>query len=441
VDPPLPARLTTEPFNITFKCLWHTEDLCPKRYIVLLRGPTIYTPPIEAIKQDGLDKSVVTVQLNVTEPGSYVLYAWPDFEACPKYWKENMKYPFNRGQVMGTPAQIEITGNPTVIDSLETCSIDGPEAHGPSHGRWISKGALHGKYRNSEWAQSFPHNQEYIYEPYSCKRKYHTAKVLNETTEVTNMLFIGDSVLRGAFCSQIWPQLSKSGLQDGQCTFVNDAVLYHAAPKEMHFEKPDGRTIGLYYRFMDDRPNERLRDVVESGTVPYPSHIVANLGLWLAPFTPDQYRQIITEFLTHIHGIWPAATVIWRTTTDVAPMIQCFSDKGMTRETIHDQREVSFQVVELMKARGMKIYVVDAYAITAPRPDSGNDGRHWVIESDEEMQWLPTARPAVAEAERAVLSSVWDIIAQEDRARAAGRSGGEGSRSVVQGGLRMKTGV
>ncbi|KAA8906090.1 hypothetical protein FN846DRAFT_721991 [Sphaerosporella brunnea] len=427
IDPPLPAQLPTKPFTVTFKCLWHAEDLCPKRYIVLLRGPTIYAPPLEAIKQDPLDKSLVSVELEVQEPGSYVLYAWPDFEACPKHWRDNMKYPFNRGQVLGTPTQIDVIGNPSIVDSMDPCKIDGPEAQGPSHGRWISMGALHGQYRASQWARSFPADQDYIYQPYSCKRAYHTAKLLNESTQVTNMLFLGDSVLRGAFCSQIWPQLSPSGKADGSCTFINDAALYHTAPKDMQFQTADGRKIGLSFRFMDDHPNERIAGL--KGSVLEPSHIITNLGLWLAPFTTDQYRNIVTEFLTRLYEMYPTATVIWRTTTDVAPMIQCFSDKGMTRETTHSQREVSFQIVEQMKAKGMRLYVVDAYAITAPRPDSGNDGRHWVIESPEEYNWLPAARPSANQAERAILSAVWDIIGQDDRKRAHQFGG---TKSVVQ---------
>jgi len=326
-----------------------------------------------------------------------------------------MKYPINRGQVIGTPAAIEITGQPTIIDALDPCTLSSSEATGRSHGRWIAKSALQSKYRNSGWAASFPEKQEYIYQPFSCKRPHITASAIKETHSVSQILFIGDSVLRGAFCSQVWPQLSPSSVADGNCKFINDATLYHVAPKDMQYITPDKRSIGLSFRFMDDRPGDRLAGL--KGNIPSPSHIVANLGLWLATLKVEQYEIVVTEFLERMYEMYPNATVIWRTTTDVAPMINCFSDKGMTRSTIYEQREVSFDIVKVMKGKGMRIYVVDGYAMTAPRPDAANDGRHWVIESPEEYDWLPKSRPSANDAEAAILDGVWDIILQDDQKR------------------------
>lgn len=419
IDPPLPNRIPTGPFTIRFKCLWHVADLCPKRYIVILRGPTIYAPSIETSKLDPNDGSVVTVEINVPESGQYELYAWPDFETCPKQWREHMTYPINRGQVIGTPAHVQISGRPLVIDGFEPCVLGGPETVGRSQGRWIARSALQSQYRQSDWARSFPENQEYIFQPYSCKRPHRTAADIDRSSNITNILFLGDSVLRGAFCSQVWPQLSKSGKADGNCQFINDAMLYHVAPKDMVHETPKGQKIGLSFRFMDDHPNERVAQLANN--VPKPSHIVTNLGLWLAPFTTEQYTAIVEQFLQQLYDMFPQATVVWRTTTDVAPMIQCFSDKGMTRRVISEQREASLKLVEQMRAKGMRIYVVDGYAMTQSRPDSGNDGRHWVVESPEENGWLPHSRPSINEAERAVLDGVWDIIMQD-----------EGSKSKVE---------
>ncbi|KAF8250636.1 hypothetical protein K440DRAFT_127225 [Wilcoxina mikolae CBS 423.85] len=413
IDPPLPSQITTKPITIRFRCLWHASDLCPKRYIVLLRGPTIYSPPLSAIKQDGGDPTVVTVKIEVPQPGHYQLFAWPDFDACPHHWRDNMEYPINRGQVMGTPAVIDVTGQPTIVDALGPCTLFSSEATGRSHGRWIAKSALQSKYRKSEWVTSFPEKQEYIYQPYECKRRHTTAAVIKETRSVSQILFIGDSVLRGAFCSQVWPQLSPSSVADGSCKFINDATLYHVAPKDMQYITPDKRTIGLSFRFMDDRPADRLAGL--KGNIPSPSHIVANLGLWLAPLKVDQYETAVTGFLERMYEMYPNATVIWRTTTDVAPMINCFSDKGMTRSTIYEQREVSFDIIKAMKSKGMRIYLVDGYAMTAPRPDAANDGRHWVIESPDEYNWLPKSRPSANDAEAAILDGVWDIILQDDQ--------------------------
>lgn len=400
--------------TVRFKCLWHAADLCPKRYIVVVRGPTIYSPALTDMEMEA-GGTVVTVKLRVPEPGHYELFAWPDFETCPHHWRDNMKYPVNRGQVMGTPAPLVVTGPPAVTDALGPCSLAGSESNGRSPGRWIAKDALRSRYGRAAWATSFPQKQHYIYQPYGCKRPHRTAAAaIDRAPSVKNILFVGDSVTRGAFCSQVWPQLSASHTADGNCKFVNDAVLYHAAPKDMQYTTPDHRTVGLAFRFVDDHPNNNLEKLAMAGASS-PSHIVANLGLWLAPFTTAEYEAIMRAFLQNLYRLYPSATVVWRTTTDVAPMIQCFSDKGMTRSTVFEQREVSLAVVRELRDKGMRIYVVDAYAMTATRPDACNDGRHWVIESPEEYSWLPQSRPAANDAEAAVLDAVWDIIVLDDQ--------------------------
>lgn len=325
-----------------------------------------------------------------------------------------MTYPINRGQVMGTPLMLNVTGPAMIADSLVPCELT-PERQ---PGRWIHKPSLHRKLLASPWAQSFPENQEYIFQPYACKRGHHTALELANTTAVDSLLFVGDSVLRGAFCSQIWPQLAPSGTADGNCTFINDPILYHVAPKDLVYTTPGGRKIPLAFRFMDDRPNEKLAGIPASLNGHAPSHIIANLGLWLAPFPIEKYQSTVAEFLQRLFEMYPAATFIWRTTTDVAPMIQCFSDKGMTRAQISAQRDTSLTVVSLMRAKGMRIFVVDGYAMTTGRPDSGNDGRHWVVESPDEQKWLPKARPAANDAEKAILDGIWDVVLQDDLARA-----------------------
>lgn len=384
---------------------------------MLARGPTIYSPGLGDMQLEA-DGTVVTIKLRVPEPGHYELFAWPDFEACPHHWRENMKYPVNRGQVMGTPAPLVVTGTPAVSDGLGPCSLAGSESSGRSLGRWIAKDALRPRYGRADWATSFPGEQRYIYQPYSCKRTHRTARAaIDGARSVKNVLFVGDSVTRGAFCSQVWPQLSASHTADGGCKFVNDAALYHVAPKDMQYTTADHRTVGLSFRFVDNRPNDGLEKLTTAGGLPEPSHIVANLGLWLAPFAVAEYETVVRAFLQNLHRLHPNATVIWRTTTDVAPMIQCFSDKGMTRSTVLAQREASLAVVHELRDQGMRIYVVDAYAMTATRPDACNDGRHWVIESPEEYTWLPKARPAANDAEAAVMDAVWDILVLDDQLR------------------------
>lgn len=416
IESPLPLKITTrKPFTIKFKCLWHISDLCPERYAVVLRGPTMYTPPISAIKQSP-DKSVVTVQIEIPEPGDYELHTWADFDTCPNYWRENMKYPMNRGQVMGSPMRFQVSGSTGVADSFKSCSLDSPDYHGQNNGRWISRTALQSVYQRTPWTNGFPDDQNYIYQPYGCKRNHYDATVLAQTKMVSRVLFLGDSILRGSFCTQIWPHLVPSGVSDGKCKFINDIPLYHFSPKDLQIKAADGRDIALSFRFIDHKPLEKIQEIVSS--IQAPTHIVTNIGLWLGALPIDEYRDTVYQWLSTLHKSYPNATVIWRTTTDVAPMLLCYSEKHMTRSKMSRQRDASLEVVAKLRAEGMRIFVVDAYAITSARPDTGSDGRHWVIESPEEGKWMSKGRPRINDAENAVLDSVWDIIRLDDLEKA-----------------------
>lgn len=401
---PLPETIDTKPFTLQFKCTWHEADLCPDSYIVILRGPTIHTPPASAMTPDPNDKTLVNVVIHVQDPGNYKMYAWPDFNECRKLWKE-MTYPINKGQIQGSPFNITISG-PAAADSDVPCPLE--EYTSPSQGRWIARSALAPKYASGDWLQNVPETQDYIFQPYTCKRPSRPISDIGKLESVKHLLFLGDSVMRGSFCTQIYPALSPSQKSDGSCTFVNDVMAYHVAPKNLLIG-PKAYT----FRFMDDSPIKRLEETPSTITTP-PTHIVANLGLWLAGMSREEYTEKVDLFLGKMHQQWPEAVVIWRTTTDVAPMINCFTDKGMTRTAISGQRDASLELVKKFRGQGMKIYTVDAWKITAGRPDTGNDGRHWVIESPEEMGWLPTSRPEAGRAERAVNDAIVEVLVRAD---------------------------
>jgi len=395
--------------------MWEKE-VCPQRYVVILRGTTVYAPPVSAMTQDKKDTSVVTVTIQVPDPGHYQLFAWPDFDVCPQYWRKNMTYSFNRGQVFGTPLPIEVTGKPSRRDSFDSCQLDSTGIL--PVGRWISRTALQPAYQKSEWINTYPSDQEHIYQPFTCKRPHYNASSAIDTAEsVSQILFLGDSVIRGSFCSQIWPQLSVSGKADGQCTYINSAAKYHVTPKDMVYKTPDGRDVKLSFRFMYADPKASLKKLERTkGVVGTPSHVVANAGLWVAPRGIPYYRNAVKAFLEKLTAMYPDAMVIWRTTMDVAPMIQCFSDKSMTRGIMANQRAASLEVIKELRSKGMKnLYVVDAYAITEGRPDTGNDGRHWVAEVPRKVpdQWAKS-RPQINHAEWAALDAVWDLIVRHD---------------------------
>ena len=395
--------------------MWERE-VCPQRYVVILRGTTVYAPPVSAMTHDKKDASVVTVKIQVPDPGHYQLFAWPDFDVCPHYWRANMTYSFNRGQVFGTPLPIQVTGKPSQRDSFGSCQLDSTGI--APVGRWISRTALQPAYRKSKWMDTYPRDQEHIYQPFTCKRHHYDARfAIDNAKSVSQMLFLGDSVIRGSFCSQIWPQLSDSGMADGQCTYINSAAKYHVTPKDTVYQTPDGRDVRLSFRFMYADPEASLKKLERTkSVVGTPSHVVANAGLWVAPRGIRYYRNAVKAFLIKLSAMYPDAMVIWRTTMDVAPMIQCFSDKSMTRGIMADQRAVSLEVIGELRSQGYtNLHVVDAYAITEGRPDTGNDGRHWVAEVPRKVpdQWAKS-RPHINHAEWAALDAVWDLILRHD---------------------------
>ena len=315
-----------------------------------------------------------------------------------------MTYPMNKGAVQSSPFPLRIKGaHPT--DSLRPCALS--DYTTLSTGRWVARRALASPYAVAPWTEA-PDSQAYIFAPYECKPAALPPSHLTTLKTVKHTLFLGDSVMRGAFCTQLYPALSPTGKADGPCTFVNDAALYHIAPKDLLIDAPHGQQR-YSFRFMDDNPLARLNSAADGFETP-PTHIVANLGLWLANRTPQDYEAFVEGFLGRIYELWPEAVVVWRTTTDVAPMIQCFTDKGMTRGVVGEHRARAGEVVGRWRERGMKLWVVDAGRVSAGRVDAGNDGRHWVVESPGELGWLPKSRPEVGVVERTVGGMVVEVF-------------------------------
>ena len=321
---------------------------------------------------------------------------------------------------MGSPTFLTVTGPPARQDKMKPCTLGDLDGSKELEGRWVSRKSLLKQYQTSKWAQSFNKSQDYIYQPLNCKRSHLSATALRETSNVTGLFVLGDSVLRGAFCTQIWPAMSESGIADGDCTYKNDAALYTTSKKNIEYITKNGKKVQVAFRFLDDRPLEKLDDLAAE-KLQTPSHIITNIGLWLAPMALSEYEDVLDKYMEKLYHLYPKATVVWRTTTDVAPMIQCFGDKGMTRDVIFQQREISLKIAKRMRESGMKLYIVDGYDMTRSRPDAGNDGRHWVIESAEEYRWLPGMRPSINQAESAIMDAVWEIIVQEDLHKSAER--------------------
>ncbi|ODQ51015.1 hypothetical protein SAICODRAFT_21050 [Saitoella complicata NRRL Y-17804] len=393
--------------TLTLRCLY--SDLCPKRYYLLLRGPSILTPPLESMVR--VDEKTVEIEVRVEDAGEYQVFAWPDYEECPKWFRTELKYGMNRAQAMNSGVYISVRGAP-LEEGLDSCSeLERSEV---GEGRWVATEAIAKRWQGVGWYESLDKGMEYTYQPYSCKRPHVNIKdVPRLLPSAEHIVFIGDSVMRGAFCTRVWPAFSESGKADGPCTFINDRDLYHINPKHTSYKNPEGREVKLSFVFADDKPRGALEYLTKEGI--NPTHIITNLGLWLAPLDDTAYTSAVRTFLTTIHERWPAAKVVWRTTTDVAPQIQCFSDKGMTRQRLHSQHSISSTLVPEMREKGMKVGFVDAYEMSRSRPDAGNDGRHWVIESPEEEGWMRPARPGVGDVEGAVGDAIWEEMGRLER--------------------------
>lgn len=83
---------TGETSSIIFHCRHNDISLCPSSYRVLLAGPTIHSPP--HAKTTVLDDRRVQVEMGgVRDPEWYQLYAWPEFERCERFEKEDAEKP------------------------------------------------------------------------------------------------------------------------------------------------------------------------------------------------------------------------------------------------------------------------------------------------------------------------------------------------------------
>lgn len=421
---PLPPVLsTTQNYTLTFHCHYHASDLCPPRYAIFLRGPTLFSPDPKTftVSEDG---RAVSIEINVKDPGEYKLFAWPDFKDCPAWWRKNMKYPFNRAQVSGTPLSLVVEGPTAEKESFDECNLTNPELLGESNGRWVHRASLLPSHQSSPWTTTWPNKTEYLYAPYSCKRTYLSPRaILAESTSITHIAFFGDSTTRGPFCRFIYPSLSTSGLSDGNCTFEDNHSTYYSLPKSLiHTTTGDDstppRNITLSYRFLNNGITTAVPGLNQSLPSP-PSHIVTNAGLWLSNSPPSEYRASVTAYLEQLYEYFPSATVIWRTTTDLAPMVACYAEKHMDREVVSFQGEVGVSVVEEMRRRGMRIFVVDAGRISRGRPEASLDGRHWVREDPraEAVERLERERKDVGEGEKQIIQAIWEVLKRDDEWR------------------------
>lgn len=340
--------------------------------------------------------------------------------------------PFNQAQVVGTPVGLVVEGSPGSPDSEEACGLDSAENSGSSNGRWVHRGSLTPETEKTWWAGSYPADREWIYAPRSCKRTYTSIRDTINTTSITHLAVLGDSTLRGSFCRFLWPEFSPSGTSDGDCTFEDNHTTYYSQPKNGVYEKPDGGNVTLSYRFLNNGVTTAVKGFNNSfRNVSAPSHIITGAGLWLSNSPPSEYRAQITKYLETMYEAWPDAVVVWRTTMDLVPQINCYAEKHMDREIISHQDKVGVEVVKEMKKKGMKVWVVDAGAMSRGRPEVGLDGRHWVRENPEGKEIAE--RPKIGEVEQAVVEAVWGLVLAEDRERKRKSGGVEGMGVTVEG--------
>jgi hypothetical protein len=94
--------------RLVFKC--HHEnatEYCPSSYRVTFIGPTMHTPQWET-SHTRVDLRTIAVDFTLRDPGSYVVYAWPEHEWCDQW--TTMDLPWNTLTVKDAPLELIVTG-------------------------------------------------------------------------------------------------------------------------------------------------------------------------------------------------------------------------------------------------------------------------------------------------------------------------------------------
>ncbi|KDE08461.1 hypothetical protein MVLG_01243 [Microbotryum lychnidis-dioicae p1A1 Lamole] len=415
-----------EPFTLTVQCdatIVGTEE-CSPQYVVHFRGPVSEAVPSNpALYKHDLKTGTTEIRHTLIQAGFYDIWITPEVIGNPDC-SENDQHWTVKGSGQRPLHVVEAPKSSRLVsDGFRECTT--VDYEGPAHGRWISVPHINPKYRLTPWLQSHLQDQDtnltttdqYIYVPYRCKQTRLDVKhSLEELPSVKHVAYIGDSILRTSFCGHLYPSLH-DGQIGGNCLYSDDLKTYHYSSKTFEYSfsnitKDTHRGVVRFsQRFLTDefdKWQDTLADLVGPGVPPL-THVIVNVGLWLALIGEEAYIQRVSELLDYVQAVTsPSVHIIWASTPSVSPGIVCynmFKRRGLRHHGILAQRALG-----IFRERFplLKVDFIDYYRLTDARPETSTDGRHWVRE-DQPIPWMYEVRPWVGAADNALFQWAWDI--------------------------------
>ncbi|GAA5948937.1 hypothetical protein JCM3765_003958 [Sporobolomyces pararoseus] len=408
--------------SLIFHCAHANLTYCAEAYRVVFMGPTMHSPAWSDSTQ--LDERRVEVKFNISDPGDYQIYAWPEHDNCRPFQPElhDWKIHFLLA-VDGTPATITVDGPPPV-DATRACTLEDDL----TDGRWISRKHINPEHleRNSplyNWVEShldpLPtslktltdyRKYNYIFANYKCKVLHRPFESYVNEIKPDRLLFLGDSVTRDQMCLNY-------GVADqarGACMFERWDAPYERTDKNVPLVRTsdNGTTyISFHWEPLGDPANTEV--YLKAHSTPPPSHIFFEIGLWLTErsTSPQAYVDSIRPYLQALLKLAPNASIMTRTTASAVQPIACYDRKHIQRRVLEP---VNRAFVSFMREEFPQVLLLDSYKVYDHRPDSSQDGRHWErIESDE--KWAKPEEGAVTYAMTDIIFETWRLRGEAER--------------------------
>jgi hypothetical protein len=285
-----------ESFKLVFHCEAADHSLCPEYYLVMFHGVTRQTipPPNFKVSPSSINPphswSVVEATWTINDPGEYSVYAYPEFQYMRdtqrlycKLWKETMTYPWHQAAVQNCPIHLSVKRKPNTYPPEEGYGICSEKDLKTA--RYLSTNPLDSSKRFAALYENT--KRSFIWAPYTCKIPHRSIdQAIAAIPSAKHIVLIGDSTLRGPFCTRIWENLHGT---------VHDSVCDYKQHNQTYYEQKWGHKF-TWREFQDESSQTGRRNVSFSflwspvwfygrglpellKMDPAPTHVVFNMGL------------------------------------------------------------------------------------------------------------------------------------------------------------------
>lgn len=326
--------------------------MCPNYYLVMFHGPSRQTIPPQIFRPSNLKANtpfswnIVEATWTIDDPGEYSVYAYPEFEYrrdsrrlyC-KLWKETMYYPWHKAAVKGCPIHLTVKQNSNTTSDIE----EGYGVCSPEDLRKARYRSTNSLISGQKFADFYNNTKRlFIWAPYKCKIPHRSVEqAITEIPSAKHIVLIGDSTMRGPFCTRIWENLHGT-VHDSVCDYRQHNNTYWEQKWGHKFTwkllKNMGSETGqrnVSFSFLWSPVWFQGRALPELLNMdPPPTHVVFNMGLytsrlwransrWLAWHNMDQLQSEYWGFLESMQKYFAGKVqhIIMRTTVSVVQVL------------------------------------------------------------------------------------------------------------------------